>query len=139
MNNINWKLIFQLSIFGLAMAIATIAVIPEKTEPFFWLLIFIICAYVVAKNVSSRYFLHGFLISIINSIWITSAHILYAAKYLGNHPQMSSMNGQMPLIMQHHQRTSMAVLGLPFGALFGLVLGIFCLIASKMVRKQAIQ
>ena len=46
----NWKLIFGLSLFGLAMAIATVFVIPSKIEPFFWLAIFIICAIVIAKG-----------------------------------------------------------------------------------------
>jgi uncharacterized membrane protein len=32
----NWKLIFLLSLFGLAMAIATVFVIPSNIEPLFW-------------------------------------------------------------------------------------------------------
>ena len=45
----NWKIIFQLSIFGLIMALGTISLIPEKTEPVFWIFIFCFCAYVIAK------------------------------------------------------------------------------------------
>ncbi|HLY69288.1 MAG TPA: hypothetical protein VKR53_06135 [Puia sp.] len=135
MNTINWKLIFQLSIFGLLMAIATISLIPQNTEPFFWLAIFIVCAYLVAKKAPGKYFLHGFLTSIVNSIWITAAHILFAATYLPNHPQMQEMTASMPLFAQHHQRILMAILGLPFGAVFGLVLGLFCFVASKMIKK----
>jgi hypothetical protein len=56
---VNWKLIFQLSLFGLAMAIATVYWIPQNVEPFFWLVIFIICAYLIAKRCSDKYFLHG--------------------------------------------------------------------------------
>jgi hypothetical protein len=36
----NWKIIFQLSIFGLIMAFATVQLIPERVEPIFWLFIF---------------------------------------------------------------------------------------------------
>lgn len=39
----DWKLIFQLSLFGLAMAVATVYVIPSNIEPVFWLVIFLIC------------------------------------------------------------------------------------------------
>jgi hypothetical protein len=46
----NWKLIFQLSLFGLAMGIATVFVIPSNIEPAFWLVIFLICAYLIAKQ-----------------------------------------------------------------------------------------
>ncbi len=139
MNTINWKLIFQLSLFGLVMAVATISLIPQNVEPFFWVAIIIVCAYIVAKNVSSKYFLHGFLISIVNSVWITIAHVLFASTYLPNHPQMEQMNGNLPLIMQQHERSSMIILGLPFGAIFGVVLGLVCLIASKIVKKPASQ
>jgi hypothetical protein len=45
----DWKLILQLSLFGLAMAIATVFVIPPTVEPAFRLVIFLICAYAIAK------------------------------------------------------------------------------------------
>jgi hypothetical protein len=138
MNTINWKLIFQLSLFGLAMAFASISLIPQNIEPVFWLLVMIICAYIVAKRVSTRYFLHGFLISMVNCVWITTVHILFVTTYLANHPQMISMNASLPLIMQQHQRSSMALMGPIFGVCFGLVLGLFCFIASKLVRRPVV-
>lgn len=73
----NWKLIFQLSLFGLAMAVATVALVPSSVEPFCWLVIFVICAYIIAKNAPGKYFLHGFMTSLVNSVWITSAHVLF--------------------------------------------------------------
>ncbi|HEY4875980.1 MAG TPA: hypothetical protein VIH86_10430 [Puia sp.] len=135
MNTINWKLIFQLSIFGLIMAIATISLIPQNTEPFFWLVIFIIIAYIVAKKVPGKYFLHGFLIAIFNSVWVTAAHVLFASTYLPVHPQYMEMIASMPPMMKDHERITMTLLGLPFGIAFGLVLGLFCLIASKIIKK----
>jgi hypothetical protein len=135
MNTINWKLIFQLSLFGLFMAVATISLIPQNVEPYVWLIIFIICAYIVAKKAPGKYFVHGFLTSIINSFWITTAHILFASTYLANHPQMVQMNLNMPEMMQRHERTAMAIMGLPFGIGFGLILGLFCFIASRIVKK----
>jgi len=75
----NTKLIFQLSLFGLAMAIATVFWIPSNIEPIFWVVIFIICAYLIAKKSTGKYFLHGLLVSIVNSVWITAAHIILSA------------------------------------------------------------
>ncbi|HLK29259.1 MAG TPA: hypothetical protein VKT28_11830 [Puia sp.] len=135
MNNINWKLIFQLSLFGFVMSFATVWLVPEKLEPVFWLAIFVICAYVVAKQAPSKYFLHGFLISIFNSVWITIAHVLFSTAYIANHPNAAKMNASMPLFMQQHQRIAMLLMGLPFGIAFGIVLGLFCFIASKIVKK----
>ena len=135
MNSINWNLIFRLSLFGLIMSLATISLIPEKTEPAFWLIIFIICAYIIAKQVPSKFFLHGFLVSIFNSVWITTAHVFFSTRYISNHPQAAGMNANMPLFLQQHPRLAMIIMGLPFGVAFGLVLGLFCFIASKFVKK----
>jgi hypothetical protein len=40
----NWKLIITLSLFGLAMGIATVFVVPSTVEPLCWLAIFVVCA-----------------------------------------------------------------------------------------------
>ena len=130
----NRKLIFQLSLFGLAMGLATISLITQNIEPIFWLIIFIICAYIIAKNCSGKYFMHGFLVSIVNSIWITTIHILFFQTYLANHPDEISMMAQFP--MPYSPRIITLLSGLPFGAAFGLILGLFSFIASKIVKRK---
>ncbi len=46
----NWKLIFSLSIFGLAMGVVSIlGFVPPRFEWLYWLVIDLICAIVVAK------------------------------------------------------------------------------------------
>src|SRR5262249_31994175 len=92
----NWKLIFQLSLFGLVMGLATVFVIPSSVEPFFWLVIFIVCAYIIAKTCASRHFLHGLLVSIVNSVWITAAHVLLFDSYIANHEREAEMIRNLP-------------------------------------------
>lgn len=96
----NWKLIFQLSLFGLAMAFATV----------FWMP------------------------SIVNSVWITAAHVAFFATYIANHPEMAEMSDKMP--MANHPRRMMILMRPVFGVLFGLILGLFAFIASKMVKNR---
>lgn len=129
----NKKLIFQLSLFGLAMAFATVFWIPTKTEPFFWLVIIILCAYLIAKNCSEKYFLHGFLVSLLNCVWITSAHVLLFNAYMMNHPEMAVTNENMPL--PTHPRIMMLLTGPVIGIISGLVLGFFAFVAGKIVKK----
>lgn len=129
----NWKLIIGLSLFGLAMAVATVFVIPSKIEPAFWLVIFIACAYLIAKNAPGKFFLHGFVLSLANCVWITSAHILWFNTYIVNHPQEATMSAQMP--MPAHPRLMMLITGPMIGIISGLVLGLFAFIASKIVKK----
>jgi len=93
----NKKLIFQLSLFGLAMAFATVYFIPSDIEPFCWLAIFIVSAYLIAKNCTGKYFLTGLCVSLINAVWITSIHILLFDKYIANHPQEAEMMTKMPM------------------------------------------
>jgi len=131
----NWKIIFQLSLFGLIMAIATISLIPENVEPVFWLVIFAFGAFVIAKACSGRYFLHGFLVSIVNSVWITAAHIIFRESYLAHHPQIASMNAGMPPFFTTHPQLAMVIMGPVFGALFGIINGLFALVASNIVKK----
>jgi len=131
----NFKLIIALSLFGLAMAIATVFAIPSNIEPFFWLPIFIICAYLIAKKAPGKYFLHGFCTSLVNCIWITGAHILLFTHYAANHVAELEQSNKMP-ILQGHPRQIMLLVGPMIGIVSGIVLGLFAFIASKMVKKQ---
>jgi hypothetical protein len=129
----NWKMIFQLSLFGLAMGIATVYVIPSNIEPAFWLVIFLICAYLIAKGTAGAgmHFLHGFLVSMVNSVWITAAHVLFFDRYIAGHAQEVAMMRTWSLPAS---RGAMALVGPGFGVLFGIILGVFALVAGKLVK-----
>lgn len=129
----NFKFILQLSLFGLIMGFATISLIPEKIEPAFWLVIFIFCAHVIAKVFTRKHFLYGFLTSIVNSIWITAIHVLFFNTYVANHPSIAALPNDMGHFVNHPRQLTL-LLGLPFGIAFGIILGLFCVVASKMVK-----
>jgi len=130
----NWKLIFQLSLFGLAMAFATVLWIPSNIEPIFWLVIFLVSAYIIAKKSPGKYFLHGLCVSLVNSVWITSVHLILFNTYILNHPQEAAMITDMPL--QNHPRLMMLITGPIIGLISGVVLGLFSFIASKIIKKK---
>src|SRR5579864_9263352 len=118
----NWRLIFGLSIFGLAMAIGTVFVIPSNIEPICWLVIFLICAYVIARERSMGHFVHGLLVGVINSVWVTAAHILFFERYLESHPKEAGMMNSMPL--PNSPRLMMALVGPVIGVISGVVIGL---------------
>jgi hypothetical protein len=130
----NWGLVFLLSLFGLAMAIGTVFVIPSNLEPFFWLGIFLICAYLIATRSSGKYFLHGLAVGIANSVWITAAHVLLFDQYIEHHPKEAAMMATSPI----PGRLMMACVGPLIGVVSGLVLGLFAVIAGKLLgaRRQ---
>jgi hypothetical protein len=129
----NWKLIFQLSLFGLVMAIATVYFIHTNIEPICWLAIFIVCAFFIAKNCSEKYFLNGLMVSLVNAVWITSAHILLFDTYIANHSKEAAMMTKMPI--PDSPRLMMLMTGPVIGIISGLVLGLFAFIASKIMKK----
>jgi len=130
---VNWKLVFALSLFGLAMAIATVFVIPSNVEPLFWLVIFIVCAYLIARFAPGRYFLHGLMVGIVNSVWITAAHIIFFNAYIANHAREAAMMHNSPLPGQ----AMMAIVGPIVGVVSGIVIGLFAIIAAKFVRRAS--
>ncbi|TAL66279.1 MAG: hypothetical protein EPN88_08690 [Bacteroidetes bacterium] len=130
----NWKIILQLSLFGLVMAIATVYVIPSNIEPLCWLVIFVLCAYLIAKNCKEKFFLNGFLVSLVNAVWITSAHILLLDTYIARHAQEATMMTKMPVSFS--PKLMMLMTGPVIGVVSGLILGLFAFIASKIVKKK---
>ena len=130
----NKKLILQLSVFGLIMGIATVYIIPSSIEPIFWLAIFLFCAWAIARQAPSKYFLHGLCVSLLNGVWITAAHILLFNDYIIRHPQEADMMKTMP--MPDSPRLMMLMTGPVIGLISGIVLGLFSFIASKIVKKK---
>jgi hypothetical protein len=128
----NWKLIFLLSLFGLAMGIATVLLIPSNIEPAFWLVIFLVCAYFIAKRSPGKHFLHGLCLGLVNCFWVTGAHVLFFNTYLANHAREAVMMSIAPLPVS--PRLTMALFGTLFGLMSGIVLGLFAWVAGKFVK-----
>ena len=132
----NWKLILQLSLFGLVMGVATVFFISSSVEPFCWLVVFLISAYAIARGAPGRPFLHGVYVGLANSVWVTGAHILLADQYLARHAREAAMMNSMP--MPTHPRLMMALMGPVIGLLSGVVLGIFAVVATRLVRPAGV-
>jgi thiamine transporter ThiT len=128
----DWKLIFELSLFGLAMAIATVFAIPSNVEPAFWLVIFLICAYVIARRRQTGHFTHGVVLGLANSVWITAAHILLFERYIAGHAQEAAMMKSMPL--PDSPRLMMAIFGPAVGLVSGMIIGLLALAAGKFIK-----
>ncbi|WP_183567384.1 hypothetical protein [Mucilaginibacter sp. SP1R1] len=131
----NWQLIFKLSLFGLAMGVATAFIIPSSIEGIFWLAIFIICAYFIAKNCTYMYFTNGFCLSLLNCVWIIAAHLIFFKPYMATHTKEAAMytNNAMHISPQ----IALAVIGIVIGIFSGLIQGLFAFIASKVVKNRA--
>jgi hypothetical protein len=132
----NWKLILQLSLFGLVMGVATVFVISSSVEPFCWLVVFLVSAYAIARGAPDRPFAHGVCVGLANSVWVTAAHILLIDQYLVRHAREAAMMNSMP--MPTHPRIMMALTGPLVGLASGIVLGVFAVVATRLVRPSGV-
>ncbi|HEY4788689.1 MAG TPA: hypothetical protein VIH57_21710, partial [Bacteroidales bacterium] len=106
----------------------------SSIEPVFWLAIFIVCAYFIARKCSSQYFLHGFLVCLVNSVWVTAAHVWFFSTYMANHTKEAIMMTKMPL--PTHPRVMMLITGPVIGIISGIVLGFLAYTAALIVRRN---
>jgi hypothetical protein len=127
----NWKLILQLSMFGLAMGLATVFLISPTIEPLFWLAIFVICAWILARR-THKPFVHGLLLGLANSVWITAAHVLFFDRYLAHHPQDTQAMQWAPVA----PRLLMVVIGPVVGLISGLIIGFVAFFLAKFVKRE---
>lgn len=133
----NWKLIFLLSLFGLAMAFGTVYFIPSSVEPICWGAIFLICAYAIAKGASRAHFLHGLLVGLVNCVWVTGAHVLLSGRYLSEHPREAMMMADPRIPFGDDPRMAMLVFGPIIGIVSGIVIGVLAWIAAKLFKNPA--
>jgi len=101
---------------------------------FFWLAIFLVCAYLIARKRPDRHFIHGLSVGIVNSVWITSAHIIFFSQYIANHPKEAAMMRSMPL--PDSPRLMMACVGPIVGFISGAIIGLLAYVAAKLVKPQ---
>lgn len=116
------------------MGVATVFVIPSNVEPDFWLFIFIACAYLIARNRADRHFLHGLLLGIVNSVWVTGAHIAFFSQYIANHPKEAAMMSSMPL--PDSPRLMTACIGPIIGIISGVIIGVLAYVAGRLVKPR---
>src|SRR5215468_843840 len=119
----DWKLLCVLSLFAAAMAVGTVFVIPPSIEPALWLVIFAFCGYTIARKAPGNYFAHGFVLALLNCVWVTGGHILFFGTYVANHPQEAAMTAKMPL--PDSPRLMMLMMGPVIGVATGLIQGLF--------------
>jgi len=118
------------------MAIGTVSTIPSNVEPVIWLAIFVICALVIARNRFSRHFLHGLLLGLLNSVWVTGAHIIFFRTYIDHHPKEAAMMSSMPL--PNSPRLMMALVGPLVGIVTGVVIGLLALLVARFMRPKKV-
>ena len=129
----NWKLIFALSLFGVAMGIASLFGLTGHIEPLLWIVIFVFYAWWIAKHCSGKYFLHGFLVSVLNGVWISLIHSALFETYIRNNPEMTAGFQNLPKSI--NPRLLVLIIGPIIGVLTGVIAGLFAWVAAKLFNR----
>ena len=130
----NWKLLLLLSLLGLAMGLATISLVGQRIEPACWLVVFVFCAWMIVRQSPGRFFLHGFVLGLLNCVWVTGAHVLFFNTYMANHPQMVEMSHKMPF--PYHPKWGMLLMAPFVGIASGIVIGLITLLVKAIVGRK---
>lgn len=75
--------------------------------------------------------------SIVNSVWITASHVLLFEQYIATHEREAAMMRSMAPIGSG--RLMMALTGPVIGVVSGIVLGLFTVVAGKVVKAPGAQ
>jgi hypothetical protein len=131
----NWKLIFTLSLFGILMAFASVFGLTGKMEPLIWLVIFIVYGVIIAKQAPGKYFMHAFMVSVINGVWIGIIHGAMFSTYAANNPEMMAQSYDK---IPHFATPAIEVVifGPIFGAVFGIISGLITLLIVKIMKPK---
>ena len=130
----NWKLIFSLTLFGVAMGIAPIlGFVPPAFEWLFWLVIALFCAWWIAKKAAAKLFLHGFMVGLIDGLVAPIITAIFFSPYMANNPSYAEQAKQIPGGLD--PRTFSLILAPVIGVVYGMVLGFFAWLAGKIFKK----
>lgn len=131
----NWKLILLLSLFGVAMGIATVfGFIPASSEFIVWVTVALISAFIVAKKVRTRIFLHGFLAGFIAGMLAPVFHVLFYQAYVVNNPKIVEQFSEVPTNLS--PRLFILILAPLISAVYAAFLGLFSVVGAKLLYKS---
>ncbi len=118
------------------MAIFTVFLLPYYMDIFFWIPIFLVCAFLIAKNAYDSYFLHGLWTGIAIFLWVAVIHVLLYTKYIFANGPVIGILAKLPKIASPR---IMLLIYLPLlGVACGVIIGLLSVIASKFVPQKEV-
>src|SRR5215471_1338052 len=75
-NRLSWKMILSLSLAGVVSGVASLFGI-SFASPLIWAAVLFGWAWIISARAPGRYFLHGFLVGVFSSVWLTLIHAYY--------------------------------------------------------------
>ena len=128
----NWKLIFFLSLFGIVMGLLSIFGFTRGIEWILWIVIAVICAAVISKKQSPKYFAHGLVTGLLDGVYNGIIQSAFYSMYLQNNPESIEGFRQSPV----NPRFFVLLMGPLIGLIYGCVIGFFAVLYAKVSKRK---
>jgi uncharacterized membrane protein YeaQ/YmgE (transglycosylase-associated protein family) len=131
----NVRLVLLLSLLGLVIGVASVAgVLKSGAETLAWCVIALLCGIVVARQVPSRHFLHGFLAGFIAGVLGPLVQVVFFDQYLANNPKAADSFARLPTAMS--PRIMVVLLTPVVAACLGVFTGFLAWVAHKALGRK---
>jgi hypothetical protein len=132
---VNWKLILQLSMFGVAMGLGVVFFLTPMTSGVLWVIIVMLSAYAIARRCPRLRFLNGLMVGLFDRLLTTAVHILFFHSYIVRHPdEMALLQQLTPRMSPRHLIELMSSV---WGLGLGIVIGLAAMLVGVFVKPAA--
>jgi uncharacterized membrane protein YiaA len=129
-----WMLILVLSLSGAIMGLFTLYFIPARYEAVVGTPLFLTCGWFIGRYATRKWFLHGFLLGVLNTVIVTAIRASFAQVYLAHHAADAEKFARMSTESGATVVQVMLMLGLFNALIAGLVMGFFAIIGVGFVK-----
>ena len=129
-----WNLLFYLSLFGIVMGVLSLLGLTHlPIEPLLWFFIALFSAYWIARNTTAKPFMQGLIAGALMGMFNSIIQSLFFEMYLSHNPMAEEGFRQIPGGIP--VRLFPLMVGPGIGVAYGLVVGLFSLLARKVFKK----
>lgn len=131
----NFRLVFMLSLTGVAVALATTTgLLHRGVETIVWLALCVVLSVLVALRAPSRPFVHGLFVGLLSAVLCQLVQAAMLDRYLANNPSAAEDWKRLPPGMS--PRVVLVVLSPVIGAIYGVVIGTLAWLIARFVRRR---
>jgi len=131
----NWKLIILLSLLGVVSAVLSVYLLAPTAEFFVWIGVTLASALLIGRYAARRWFLHGFVLAMVNAFWVTVTQVALFHTYVATHPEYLRMTETLPDVLAAHPRRLVLYRAPIIAVLSGMVTGLFAWIAGRSMDR----
>jgi ABC-type transport system involved in cytochrome c biogenesis permease subunit len=126
----NTRIVLSLSSVAILMGAATSFGLMQSLEWFFWLVLAIFSAYLIAKRAPRRPVGNGFLVGFLCGVLSSATESLFFDFYITNNPASAERLARMAQEMD--PRVYILLSGATIGLAAGIVFGVLALLATRL-------